>query len=81
MKTVLAIAVVSAALMSAPASAWESCGCAPAPKGKVNSGVGNGYERFGTSERNDADPGRSGAHNAAGKNSEKPQSAAAGTLR
>ena len=54
-----------------------TCGCTPpAPtKQKVNSGVGNGAE-YGRTEASDRDPGNSQAHNQAGKNSFKPNSAA-----
>lgn len=82
MKTILALAF-AATLASTSAFAWSTggdCGCAPTPvkKVKVNSGVGNGAE-FGPTEANDRDPGNSGAHNQAGKNSFKPNSARAGT--
>lgn len=79
-----ALAVATAALMSTAGwstSASASCGCPPAPhtKAKSNAGVGNGGEpRTGSyKEWNDRDPGRSGAHNQAAKNSDKPRSAAA----
>lgn len=83
MKTLVAIAL-AATLASTSAFAWSTggdCGCTPThttKKVKVNSGVGNGAE-FGPTEANDRDPGNSGAHNQAGKNSFKPNSARAGT--
>ena len=41
--------------------------------GKTNAGVGNNAE-LGRTELRDCDPGKSGLHNQAGKNSDKPQS-------
>lgn len=60
-----------------PTVTKNGCGCKH-KKLRVNAGVGNGSE-FGPTEANDRDPGNSGAHNQAGKNSSKPRSAASGT--
>ena len=64
--------------LSVAGSDAYACGTCKPPMKKVhvNSGVGNGAE-FGSTERRDRDPGRSGMHNQAGKNSAKPNSAAA----
>ena len=81
-----AIAITLVTLVSTAALAGGSskdCGCVPPPshtKAKhPNAGVGNGGEPLPGSykELNDRDPGRSGAHNQAFKNSDKPRSAAA----
>jgi hypothetical protein len=53
------------------------CGCTYTKVKKPNAGVGNGHERRGINETNDADPGNSGAHNKAGDQYAKPQSQAA----
>lgn len=71
-------AAFSVAATVAFAGGTTSCGCTPTPPAKqkhVNSGVGNGAE-YGVTEANDRDPGNSGAHNQAGNNSFKPNSAA-----
>ena len=83
----VAIAVAVSMLFGTAAFAGGSskdCGCVPPPptQGKAkkpNSGVGNGGEPLAGSykEVGDRDPGRSGAHNQAFKNSDKPRSAAA----
>lgn len=83
-KTALVIAFSAAAMFSTGALAWSTtdCGCMPAPKPvkvKSNSGVGNGSEG-GPTEAWDRDPGRSGAHNSAGKNVGKPNSPNAGNV-
>lgn len=79
-----AVAIAMSALFSTAAYAGgsTSCGCTPPPPTKgqhVNAGVGNGGESLPGSykEVGDRDPGRSGAHNQAFKNSDKPRSAAA----
>ena len=81
----VAIALGISALFSTAALAGgTSCGCVPTPpspgKAKhVNAGVSNGGEPLPGSykEVGDRDPGNSGAHNQAYKNSDKPRSAAA----
>lgn len=83
MKFGIAIFAAAAILSSAALAGGHSCGCtAPPPTTstkKPNSGVGNGGEGLPGSYREvgDRDPGRSGAHNQAFKNSDKPRSAAA----
>ena len=80
LKSFLAAAAVSALLTASMSTSALACGCVPPPppsKVKANSGVGNGGEPRGvTGELNDRDPGRSGTHNQAFKNQDKPQSAA-----
>lgn len=73
----LAAAFSVAASVAFAGGTATNCGCVPKPpaKQKLNSGVGNGAES-GTTEADDRDPGNSGAHNQAGKNSFKPNSAA-----
>ena len=75
--------LVGAALLSgmgtfAQAQTCDQCGTLPPPppptvcKVKGNAGVGNGADGR-KSELNDCDPGKSGLHNQAWKNSDKPR--------
>ena len=85
MRSAIAIFAATTFLSTAAMAGSTSygCGCtAPpptAPTKKLNSGVGNGGEPLAGSykEVGDRDPGRSGAHNQAYRNSDKPRSAAA----
>ena len=72
-------AVLASMTSVAQAQVCEQCGTPPPPpptfvcKVKGNAGVGNGAEGR-SPERNDCDPGNSGAHNQAWKNADKPRS-------
>lgn len=85
MKFGIAVFAAAAFLSNAAVAGSYSCGCTPPPPTtstkKPNSGVGNGGEPVAGvpsyKEVGDRDPGRSGAHNQAFKNSDKPRSAAA----
>ena len=74
MRKMLMLAAAATICLSTTAYAKSNVWCPPV-KVKANSGVGNGAEG-GATEANDRDPGKSGAHNQAGKNSFKPNSAA-----
>ena len=74
-------ALLSATTSFAQAQVCEQCGTVPPPppptsfvcKVKGNAGVGNGADGRPT-EVGDCDPGRSGSHNQAWKNIDKPRS-------
>jgi hypothetical protein len=70
--TVTALAFATSGFGSAAFACGSKCG-PPSKHKHVNAGVGNGAE-FGRTEKKDRDPGNSGAHNQAGKNSFKPNS-------
>ena len=76
------IAMLSAMSTVAQAQTCDQCGTVPPPppppttyicKVKGNAGVGNGAEGR-SPELGDCDPGKSGLHNQAWKNSDKPKS-------
>ena len=70
-------ACLAAASTFAQAQTCDQCGTLPPPpptetcKVKGNAGIGNKGEGKGT-ELNDCDPGKSGLHNQAWKNADKP---------
>ena len=76
--TLMAAAILSSTTAVAQ-TVCEQCGTLPPPpapvmcSGKSNAGVGNGADGART-ELGDCDPGKSGLHNQAAKNVDKPQS-------
>jgi hypothetical protein len=75
------VTLIAAALLSSTGAfaqtVCEQCGPLPPPpapvtcSGKSNAGVGNGGDGART-ELNDCDPGKSGLHNQAAKNADRP---------
>ena len=84
MKTCFTLLLGASVLIGGAASAQticEQCGTLPPPPPppvtcsvKGNAGVGNGGEQLSNVEYQDCDPGKSGLHNQAWKNIDKPRS-------